>query len=174
MLAIDIGNTNVKLGTFDGDQLTATWRLETDAVRMPDEYAALLDWLLKRRGLVFTDIEGVSLSSTVPATVQYDLPVASNTPVALTYTPSSGSFASPVTSVTVNADAMSAPFNVTATILMVREDEGRARMTRAECTAGPVHQRDTAILHLARTAFAAKLLHRFDHQEHPAHHRMAR
>jgi len=69
LLAIDIGNTNVKLGTFDGDQLTATWRLETDAVRMPDEYAALLDWLLKRKGLVFTDIEGVSLSSTVPAMV---------------------------------------------------------------------------------------------------------
>jgi type III pantothenate kinase len=69
LLAIDIGNTNVKLGTFDGEQLTATWRLETDAVRMPDEYAALLDWLLKRRGLVFTDIQGVSLSSTVPAMV---------------------------------------------------------------------------------------------------------
>ena len=69
MLAVDIGNTNVKLGTFDGEQLTATWRLETDARRMPDEYAALLDWLLKRRDIAFADIEGVSLSSTVPAMV---------------------------------------------------------------------------------------------------------
>ena len=69
LLAVDIGNTNVKLGTFDGDQLTATWRLETDAVRMPDEYAVLLDWLLHRRGMSFDDIEGVSLSSTVPAMV---------------------------------------------------------------------------------------------------------
>ena len=69
MLAVDIGNTNVKLGTFDGDQLTATWRLETDTRRMPDEYAALLDWLLSRRGLSFQDIHGVSLSSTVPAMV---------------------------------------------------------------------------------------------------------
>jgi type III pantothenate kinase len=69
LLAIDIGNTNVKLGTFDGEQLTATWRLETDAVRMPDEYAVLLDWLLRRRALTFADIEGVSLSSTVPAMV---------------------------------------------------------------------------------------------------------
>src|SRR5438552_18593135 len=69
LLAIDIGNTNVKLGTFDGEQLCATWRLETDARRMPDEYAVLLDWLLNRRGLTFTDIKGVSLSSTVPAMV---------------------------------------------------------------------------------------------------------
>jgi type III pantothenate kinase len=69
LLAIDIGNTNVKLGTFDGDQLSATWRLETDVRRMPDEYAVLLDWLLDRRGLSFSDIKGVSLSSTVPAMV---------------------------------------------------------------------------------------------------------
>ncbi len=69
LLAIDIGNTNVKLGTFDGEQLCATWRLETDARRMPDEYAVLLDWLLARRGLGFGDVMGVSLSSTVPAMV---------------------------------------------------------------------------------------------------------
>jgi type III pantothenate kinase len=69
LLAIDVGNTNIKLGTFDGEQLTATWRLETDSRRMPDEYAALLDWLLSRRGLTFADIGGVSLSSTVPAMV---------------------------------------------------------------------------------------------------------
>lgn len=69
LLAIDIGNTNVKLGTFDGAELTSTWRLETDATRMPDEYAALLDWLLHRRGLSFDDLSGISMSSTVPAMV---------------------------------------------------------------------------------------------------------
>lgn len=69
LLAIDIGNTNVKLGTFVGEELTATWRLETDPVRMPDEYAVLLDWLLHRRGLSFNDIDGISMSSTVPAMV---------------------------------------------------------------------------------------------------------
>jgi type III pantothenate kinase len=36
---------------------------------MPDEYAALLDWLLGRRGFAFSDVDGVSLSSTVPAMV---------------------------------------------------------------------------------------------------------
>jgi type III pantothenate kinase len=69
VLAIDVGNTNVKLGTFKGPELTANFRLETDARRMPDEYAAILDWLLHRRGIAFTDIQGVSLSSTVPAMV---------------------------------------------------------------------------------------------------------
>ena len=69
LLAVDIGNTNVKLGTFDGDQLTATWRLETDPRRMPDEYAVLLDWLLARRNLAFDQFDGVSMSSTVPAMV---------------------------------------------------------------------------------------------------------
>ena len=53
LLAVDVGNTNIKLGAFAGEELTATWRLETDAVRMPDEYAVLLDWLLQRRGLTF-------------------------------------------------------------------------------------------------------------------------
>ncbi len=69
MLAIDIGNTNIKLGTFLDDKITATWRVATDVLRMPDEYAVLLDWLLARRGLTFADIAGVSLSSTVPAMV---------------------------------------------------------------------------------------------------------
>ncbi len=69
LLAVDIGNTNVKLGAFVGEELTATWRLETDAVRMPDEYAVLLDWLLQRRSMRFEDIAGISMSSTVPAMV---------------------------------------------------------------------------------------------------------
>src|SRR5215472_6589631 len=78
LLAVDIGNTNVKLGTFVGAELTATWRLETDSVRMPDEYAVLLDWLLRRRGLSFDDLEGISMSSTVPAMVPIFKELAQN------------------------------------------------------------------------------------------------
>src|SRR3954465_15947042 len=69
VLAIDVCNTNVKVGTFKGAELSANFRLETDPRRMPDEYAAILDWLLHRRGMDFKDIAGVSLSSTVPAMV---------------------------------------------------------------------------------------------------------
>lgn len=69
LLAVDVGNTNVKLGAFRGAELVADWRLQTDPRRMADEYAALLSVLLERRGLCFDDIAGVSLSSTVPALV---------------------------------------------------------------------------------------------------------
>src|SRR5262249_30089211 len=78
LLAVDVGNTNVKLGTFVGPELTATWRLETDSVRMPDEYAVVLDWLLRRRGLSFENIGGVSMSSTVPAMVPVFRELAEN------------------------------------------------------------------------------------------------
>jgi type III pantothenate kinase len=78
VLAVDVGNSNVKLGTFDGREQTANWRLETDSTRMPDEYAVLLDWLLTRRGLSFDDIGGISLSSTVPAMVPVIKALASN------------------------------------------------------------------------------------------------
>ena len=78
VLAVDIGNTNVKLGAFAGEALLATWRLETDATRMPDEYAVLLDWLLTRRGFDFARIDGISLSSTVPAMVPIFRELAQN------------------------------------------------------------------------------------------------
>jgi type III pantothenate kinase len=78
LLAIDIGNTNIKLGTFVGAELTATWRLETDARRMPDEYAVLLDWLLQRRGFAFDDLSGICMSSTVPAMVPIFRELAAN------------------------------------------------------------------------------------------------
>ena len=47
-------------------------------------------------------------------------------------------------------------------------------MAGAESAAGAVGQRDLAILDLARTAFAAQLLDRLDHQEHSAHPGMIR
>ena len=69
MLAIDIGNTNVKLGTFDGDQLTATWRLETDARAHARRVRRAAGLAARAARLDFADIDGVSLSSTVPAMV---------------------------------------------------------------------------------------------------------
>ena len=37
LLTIDIGNTNVTLGLYQGDVLGSHWRLATDHARMPDE-----------------------------------------------------------------------------------------------------------------------------------------
>jgi type III pantothenate kinase len=66
LLAIDVGNTDIKLGVFDGDNLRATWRWSTDAMRMADEYAAQLGWLLGYQNLSFADLDAAVLSSVVP------------------------------------------------------------------------------------------------------------
>ena len=66
LLAVDVGNTDIKLGVFDGDNLRATWRWSTDTLRMADEYAAQLGWLLGYQRLAFSDLDGAVLSSVVP------------------------------------------------------------------------------------------------------------
>jgi type III pantothenate kinase len=66
LLAVDVGNTNVVVGLFDGERLDHSWRLETDAARTADEYAALLQTLLEHAGHGFNQISGVAISSGVP------------------------------------------------------------------------------------------------------------
>ena len=70
LLAVDIGNTNVSFGVFDGEKLVANWNMETDIRRMPDEYAALLITLLQHHNLRAADIKEVSLLSVVPPLIQ--------------------------------------------------------------------------------------------------------
>jgi type III pantothenate kinase len=69
LLAIDIGNTTVALGVFEGEKLKATWRLSTDVHKLADEYAALLLNLLTLDGLSFSDIDEAIISSSVPPIV---------------------------------------------------------------------------------------------------------
>ncbi len=66
LLAIDIGNTNVTLGVFEGEELRATWRMATVVSRMADEYAALLLNLLHHHDIEASDIKAVALCSVVP------------------------------------------------------------------------------------------------------------
>ena len=70
LLTIDIGNTNIKLGLFDGEQVRAHWRLATMRERLADEYAMLLLNLLASAGLRQEDIHGCAISSVVPALTQ--------------------------------------------------------------------------------------------------------
>ena len=42
LLVIDVGNSNIVLGVYDGLQLVRNWRLSTDKSRTSDEYAVLL------------------------------------------------------------------------------------------------------------------------------------
>jgi type III pantothenate kinase len=66
LLTIDIGNTNLTLGLYEGGQLGAHWRLATDHNRMPDEYGLQFLGLLQNAGKTLDDINGVSLASVVP------------------------------------------------------------------------------------------------------------
>jgi type III pantothenate kinase len=66
LLVIDIGNTNLTLGLYEGDTLGAHWRLATDHNRMPDEYGLQLLGLLQNAGKTVKDITGISLASVVP------------------------------------------------------------------------------------------------------------
>jgi len=67
LLAIDIGNTNVTLGVFDGERLVSTWALATDVKKTADEYAVLLSSLLTSSGLAFEDIDETSVACVVPS-----------------------------------------------------------------------------------------------------------
>lgn len=66
LLAIDIGNTNVTLGVFDGERLVSTWAISTDTIKTADEYAVLLSNLLSGSGLAFEDIDEISIACVVP------------------------------------------------------------------------------------------------------------
>jgi type III pantothenate kinase len=66
LLTIDLGNTNLTIGLYDGETLAHHWRLATDHARMPDEYGLQLLGLLTHAGRTATDLTGVCLSSVVP------------------------------------------------------------------------------------------------------------
>ena len=66
LLAIDIGNTNIVWGIFDGPKLLVDWRVGTDHAKTTDEYAILLLDLLRVEGISPERINGVILSSVVP------------------------------------------------------------------------------------------------------------
>jgi type III pantothenate kinase len=66
LLCIDIGNTNITLGLYQGEELGPRWRLATDHDRMPDEFALQVLGLLQMAGLSPTDVDGAALASVVP------------------------------------------------------------------------------------------------------------
>lgn len=71
MLAvIDVGNTNVAVGVGDGDRIDVRFRFATRHASTADEYAFLLDGLLRLHGLSLDRIDGVCLASVVPTVTE--------------------------------------------------------------------------------------------------------
>jgi type III pantothenate kinase len=66
LLCIDIGNTNIVLGMYAGQELRTHWRVSTNHERMPDEYAMLMLDLMAHGGLGVGDVDDVILASVVP------------------------------------------------------------------------------------------------------------
>ena len=66
LLAIDIGNTNITLGLYQGEELGPRWRLATNHDKMPDEYGLQIVGLLSHANRKPGDLTGVCLASVVP------------------------------------------------------------------------------------------------------------
>lgn len=67
LLAIDIGNTNIKYGIYDGEELVASFRVSSRLSRTADEYGSVLINLLASKGLKTSDVTGVIMSSVIPS-----------------------------------------------------------------------------------------------------------
>jgi type III pantothenate kinase len=67
LLTIDVGNSTIVIGVFDGSELADHWRIATEPHRTPDEIALALDGLLAFAGLdLRRDLTGVAIASVVP------------------------------------------------------------------------------------------------------------
>ncbi len=66
LLVVDVGNTHITLGVFDGKELKATFRMTAKQPRTSDEYGIQLCDLLVHRDFDIKDIKDVIVSSVVP------------------------------------------------------------------------------------------------------------
>jgi len=69
LLCIDLGNTNITFGLYEGDDLRCHWRIKTDQHGMPDEYGMLLLNLMAHAGHQPQDVAGICMCSVVPPLV---------------------------------------------------------------------------------------------------------
>jgi type III pantothenate kinase len=66
ILTMDIGNTSIKVGLFDGERLAQYWRMTTDGTRTSDEFGIMLVNLFQHGGVAMEAVQGIMISSVVP------------------------------------------------------------------------------------------------------------
>ena len=71
LLALDIGNTNITIGCYEGRELKFISRMSSDKLRMEDQYAVELRDILDINGVCVRDIDGSIISSVVPPLTTY-------------------------------------------------------------------------------------------------------
>ncbi len=67
ILTMDVGNTNIKIGLFEGWSLKQYWRLATKATYTSDELGVLVSSLFHSRNVDMGAVGGIMLSSVVPS-----------------------------------------------------------------------------------------------------------
>src|SRR5688500_9063868 len=67
LLAIDVGNTNITLGLFDGEKLVHQFRVESSRNRTGDEYAVVVRQLLEMSGVRPDAVNAAIVASVVPS-----------------------------------------------------------------------------------------------------------
>src|SRR5687767_15327154 len=70
LLTLDIGNTEITAGLFQGDTLEAQWRLTTNPDRTPDEWASAIVGFLIQGGHSPNEVRAVCLASVAPTVTQ--------------------------------------------------------------------------------------------------------
>ena len=66
ILAMDIGNTNIKCALFQGKELIRSWRFSTNKTSTSDEYGILMENLFRHHEVRMEEVEGIIISSVVP------------------------------------------------------------------------------------------------------------
>lgn len=67
LLVIDVGNTNITLGVFEGENLRGTFRMTTKMERTSDEYGITIKEMVECQGIDSKKIKAVIIASVVPA-----------------------------------------------------------------------------------------------------------
>nr|WP_314278552.1 type III pantothenate kinase [uncultured Peptostreptococcus sp.] len=67
LLVFDIGNTNMVLGVYDGENLVRDWRINTDLNKTSDEYGVLIKNLFDASDISLSVVDAIIVSSVVPA-----------------------------------------------------------------------------------------------------------
>ncbi|SDW86938.1 type III pantothenate kinase [Marininema mesophilum] len=66
LMVMDVGNTHIFLGLYQGDELVYNWKIHTDRRATEDEYGMRLKSLFEHVGVRLSEIKGVAICSVVP------------------------------------------------------------------------------------------------------------
>ncbi len=66
LMVLDVGNTNIVLGVFEGQRLVRNWRISTNKDKTADEYGLQIRMLFEYSGIKCSDMAAVIISSVVP------------------------------------------------------------------------------------------------------------